>query len=84
VKCWGANSYGQLGNASTKDSEDPVSVQDLAGAVDLGVGRNHACVIVSATASDTRIECWGLNTDGQLGNGTNSNSSGATEVLTPR
>jgi len=83
VKCWGANSYGQLGNASTKDSEDPVTVQDLPGAVDLGVGRNHACVIVSASPTDTFIECWGLNTDGQLGNGTNTNSSVATEVLTP-
>jgi alpha-tubulin suppressor-like RCC1 family protein len=83
VKCWGANSYGQLGNASTKDSEDPVSVQDLPGAVDLGVGRNHACVIVHASRTDTWIECWGLNIDGQLGNGTNTNSSVATEVLTP-
>jgi alpha-tubulin suppressor-like RCC1 family protein len=75
VKCWGANNYGQLGDNSTVSSPKPVGVLDLAGASDLAVGRNHACVIVTATSQSTLIKCWGLNTDGQLGNGTNVNSS---------
>jgi alpha-tubulin suppressor-like RCC1 family protein len=82
VKCWGANNYGQLGNNSTVESAKPVSVTGLPGAIDLGVGRNHACVIVTATLLDTLIECWGLNLDGQLGNGTTVNSSTPVEVLT--
>ncbi|HEY5983684.1 MAG TPA: hypothetical protein VIU38_09440, partial [Anaerolineales bacterium] len=82
VKCWGANNYGQLGNNSTVESTKPVSVTGLPGAIDLGVGRNHACVIVTATLLDTLIECWGQNLDGQLGNGTTVNSSTPVEVLT--
>ena len=84
VKCWGANRYGQLGNSSTKDSSTPVSVKNLPGATLLAVGRNHTCVIVTATKTDTQIECWGLNTDGQLGNGANTNSSVPVEVLLSR
>ena len=80
VKCWGANSYGQLGNNSTKESKDAVSVSGLGGASLLGVGRNHTCVIVSATPTNTMIKCWGLNSDGQLGNGSTSNSSTPVQV----
>jgi alpha-tubulin suppressor-like RCC1 family protein len=84
VKCWGANSYGQLGNNSTVDSKSPVSVANLHAASDLAVGRNHACVIATATTTDTLIECWGLNASGQLGNGSNINSSVPVEVPVTR
>jgi alpha-tubulin suppressor-like RCC1 family protein len=80
VKCWGANSYGQLGNNSTSDSQTAVSVSGLGGASLLGVGRNHTCVIVSASATNTVIKCWGLNSDGQLGNGSTGNSSVPVDV----
>jgi alpha-tubulin suppressor-like RCC1 family protein len=83
VKCWGANNYGQLGDDSELNSSSPVSVAGLAAAEDLAVGRNHACVIVTATATQTLIECWGLNTDGQLGNGMNENSRVPVDVKTP-
>jgi alpha-tubulin suppressor-like RCC1 family protein len=74
VKCWGANNFGQLGNNTTLGSPKPVGVMNLAGASDLAVGRNHACVIVNATVNSTIIKCWGLNSDGQLGNGSTVNS----------
>jgi alpha-tubulin suppressor-like RCC1 family protein len=80
VKCWGTNNYGQLGNDSTLNSQSPVPVADLAGASDMAVGRNHACSIITATAQETLIECWGLNTDGQLGDGSNNNSQAPVEV----
>jgi alpha-tubulin suppressor-like RCC1 family protein len=80
VKCWGANSYGQLGNNSTSGSQTAVSVSGLGEASLLGVGRNHTCVIVSATPTNTVIKCWGLNSDGQLGNGSTSNSSVPVDV----
>jgi hypothetical protein len=36
---------------------------------------NHTCVMTTMGAlPDPEIMCWGLNTDGQLGDGTNENS----------
>jgi len=81
VKCWGANNLGQLGNGSSHASTTPVNVVGLRSAADLGVGRNHTCVIVNATASETIIKCWGFNSDGQLGDGTKENSSVPVQVI---
>jgi alpha-tubulin suppressor-like RCC1 family protein len=76
VNCWGANNFGQLGNNASASSDDPVTVVNLSGAADMGVGENHACVIVptDALGLSVQIACWGLNTNGQLGNGSTSNS----------
>jgi alpha-tubulin suppressor-like RCC1 family protein len=81
VKCWGTNNYGQLGSGSSLNSSAPVAVVDLETASDMAVGRNHACAIVGATVQETLIECWGLNSDGQLGDGTNENSQEPVEVV---
>ena len=81
VKCWGANNYGQLGSGSSLNSSAPVDVADLGGASDMAVGRNHACAIVGTSGQETIIECWGLNSDGQLGDGTNENSQAPVEVV---
>jgi alpha-tubulin suppressor-like RCC1 family protein len=75
VQCWGANNYGQLGDNSKNRSLDPVAVQNLYSAWQLAVGRNHACAMITTnTFNDTGIRCWGLNDDGQLGDGTNETS----------
>jgi alpha-tubulin suppressor-like RCC1 family protein len=71
VKCWGSNSWGQLGNGSGSDSDVPVDVSGLAsGASSIGVGSDHSCAVVSAG----RVLCWGSNQYGQLGNNSNSDS----------
>jgi alpha-tubulin suppressor-like RCC1 family protein len=76
VKCWGSNAYGQLGTNSTVSSVNPQPVLNLSGAWQLAVGKNHACVLITSNNPGTDdIKCWGLNGDGQLGNGTNINSS---------
>jgi alpha-tubulin suppressor-like RCC1 family protein len=76
VSCWGANYYGQLGRNNTTSSSDAEAVVNLAGAWQLAVGKYHACVLITSTTPGTDdIQCWGLNKDGQLGNGTNQNSS---------
>ncbi len=80
VKCWGGNNYGQLGNNSTLASSNPVSVLNLGAALDMAVGRNHACAILVATMQNTLIRCWGLNSDGQLGNDSTLNSSVPVDV----
>jgi alpha-tubulin suppressor-like RCC1 family protein len=76
VKCWGSNTYGQLGRNSTVSSSNPQTVLNISGAWQLAVGKNHACVLITSNNPGTDdIKCWGLNSDGQLGNGTNVNSS---------
>jgi alpha-tubulin suppressor-like RCC1 family protein len=76
VRCWGSNVYGQLGRNSTSSSSDPLPVLNIASAWQLAVGKNHACVLIISNNPGTHdIQCWGLNKDGQLGNGTNENSS---------
>lgn len=75
VECWGSNYYGQLGRNSTTSSQEPQPVVNLGSAWQLAVGKYHACVLITSTIPGTDdIQCWGLNKDGQLGNGTNENS----------
>ncbi|MFM8237215.1 MAG: RCC1 repeat-containing protein, partial [Actinomycetota bacterium] len=66
ARCWGVNSYGQLGNGTTINSSIPVTVSGLTDAVAISTGAGHACAL-RATGT---VRCWGRNTDGQLGNGT--------------
>jgi alpha-tubulin suppressor-like RCC1 family protein len=71
VKCWGQNTYGQLGRTSAT-STTPVDVVGLPGpASAITAGRNHTCV---ATAAPQGIACWGYNAEGQLGDGTTNSS----------
>jgi alpha-tubulin suppressor-like RCC1 family protein len=74
VKCWGSNSYGQLGINSTLSSLTPKPVLNLSDAWQLAVGKNHVCVLITSNNPGMDdIKCWGLNSDGQLGDGTNIN-----------
>lgn len=70
VECWGSNYYGQLGRNSRTSSSAPQPVLNLSGAWQLAVGKYHVCaLILSNTPGQDDIQCWGLNADGQLGNG---------------
>lgn len=73
VKCWGDNSYGQLGNGTTNDSLVPVAVVGLSNVKSLAVGMayDHMC----AVKQSGQVVCWGFNDRGQLGNGTTNHSS---------
>jgi len=73
VDCWGANGSGQLGNGTTtNDSDVPVAVTGIsdAKAVASDTYGNSFCAVLTTG----HMECWGNNSDGQLGNGTTTTS----------
>jgi alpha-tubulin suppressor-like RCC1 family protein len=76
VRCWGYGSNSSLGNKSTLNQFKPVAVKTatgvLANAIDISSGYYHSCAVVGATPTDTQgqVWCWGLGTNGQLGDGT--------------
>jgi alpha-tubulin suppressor-like RCC1 family protein len=67
TRCWGNNVLGQFGMASTAPpfSQEPMAAQDIKEAFDISMGADHACVILKTR----RVRCWGVNAQGQLGNG---------------
>lgn len=89
VYCWGNNEMGQLGaNRKYDDSPDgtrwtyePMQVKDGLPAgkkiVSLSAGANRGCVIME----NKRSYCWGLNNNGQIGDGTNEDRNSPTESL---
>ncbi len=77
AKCWGENANGQLGTGYTTDRTVPAQVSGLtSGVTTITTGAHHSC----ARAAGNVIKCWGANTNGQLGNGTNLTSYTAVEV----
>lgn len=70
--CWGYNSSGRLGDGTTNDSAVPVSVSSGGNLLTISAGQAHSCAVRSAGGG---VICWGNNADGQLGDGTTSNTS---------
>ncbi|MBN2360266.1 MAG: hypothetical protein JXR83_12510 [Deltaproteobacteria bacterium] len=86
VKCWGNNSYGQLGlgvsGATSHRGDDAGEMGSSLPAVDLGTGRSAVDVWAGvhdtcAQLDDGSIKCWGLNSYGRLGLGDTSDRGGA-------
>jgi alpha-tubulin suppressor-like RCC1 family protein len=75
VKCWGANSLGQLGvDRSSNTGDEPGDMGAHLAAVDLGRGHTiesiapgnyHSCALLDNGA----VKCWGANDNGTLGQG---------------
>lgn len=72
--CWGQNNYGQLGVNDKVAKKVPGNPTGLtSGIADVALTAYAVCALTSGGA----VSCWGLNTNGQVGNST------TTEQLTP-
>jgi alpha-tubulin suppressor-like RCC1 family protein len=74
--CWGYNADGELGDGKAGDSAVPVAVDTsgvLAGQTltQISASWHHTCAVDAAGAAF----CWGLNSEGQLGDGNITNST---------
>ncbi len=73
----GSNSYGQLGDGSTTDSNTLIQVSDLADITDIAGGQYHSL----ALKSDGTVWAWGSNSYGQLGDGSYTDKSTPGQIL---
>jgi alpha-tubulin suppressor-like RCC1 family protein len=81
VLAWGANGDGQLGDGSTTSSDVPVKVKIPGGTKVTSV--RAGCVFSLALTSTGQVLAWGDNLDGQLGDGSTSNSDTPVRVRLP-
>lgn len=75
MKCWGVNGAGELGlgHSSSRGGYPNqmgkylsfVDLDEMSNIIGIFCGSNHYCVIFEKKG----VKCWGLGTDGQLGNG---------------
>jgi alpha-tubulin suppressor-like RCC1 family protein len=78
VECWGSNQYGQLGGAkkALQGAHVPAFVVGLGKARAVTAGDGHTCAVTVAAG----VSCWGLNGNGQLGDGTTVDRGSAVAV----
>jgi alpha-tubulin suppressor-like RCC1 family protein len=71
--CWGSNSNGQIGNngPTTSKYTVPILINSGTSYQQVATGNSHSCAITSSN----QLRCWGLNSSGQLGDGSSSQRS---------
>ena len=83
VNCWGYNGYGAVGDGtwnSPANLPTPGAVHGGGKRIrSLAVGTFHACAVLD----DGTATCWGLNDQGQVGDGTTTNRAAPTHITLP-
>jgi alpha-tubulin suppressor-like RCC1 family protein len=74
--CWGSNAYGQLGTGEINEypshiEQSPVEVVVLTAIESMSLGGAFSCAM---TTEDESVQCWGSNSHGKLGDGTEEDS----------
>jgi alpha-tubulin suppressor-like RCC1 family protein len=69
--CWGYNRFGQLGDGSTSTVGTPVPVQTSLRFTHISAGGHHTCALAT-NPTGPNVHCWGANTVGQVGAGTDT------------
>lgn len=80
--CWGGNTNGQLGDGTLNRRSKPVAVKGelfFKQLTTAGWSDGHTC----GKASDSLAYCWGLNSSGELGDGTTTDRRTPTRVVGP-
>jgi alpha-tubulin suppressor-like RCC1 family protein len=80
--CWGFNFFGNLGDGTLDNSATPVSVRLPAGVTGfraISPGGAYTCGV----STDGDVYCWGFNSVGQLGDGTEDSRETPAKVSTP-
>ena len=78
IYCWGRNSSGQVGDSTNVNRSQPYGVQGITEptrATAVAAGGSHSCGVINGSAY-----CWGSNSAGQLGNGSNLDTNSAVLV----
>lgn len=71
VRCWGDNTWGQIGSNARLLQLEPVNIPGLENNIkEITAGDEHTCALTNAGA----VKCWGRNNGGQLGNNSGKNS----------
>jgi alpha-tubulin suppressor-like RCC1 family protein len=77
VACWGNNFNGQIGDGTIVTPRlAPTAAVGVSGAVDVVAGFAHTCALLDTG----HVLCWGVNSAGQLGDGTTTTHASAVEV----
>jgi len=79
VKCWGANTHGELGGGDAMPHADAVKVMGSNNVVGLSAGGSHTCAIDTAG----NFFCWGSNSDGQIGSGKSGDALAPAPIVFP-
>jgi len=79
---WGSNEFGQLGDGTTKDRDEPVQILEHS-VISVSAGDTHTAAVLFLRTGERILRVWGRNDYGQLGDGTRINSNTPIWAMSP-